>query len=239
VSVVAASQIAKRYGSGAGAVTALAPASFVIEEGEYVSIVGPSGSGKSTLMNLLGLLDRPTNGRLCIGNVDTGRLDDDGRARLRNRHIGFVFQAYHLLPRLTALRNVELPLVYADLPRRRRRVQAERALDTVGLLDKRHRLPTELSGGEQQRVAIARAVVSHPSIVLADEPTGALDTASSQIVLDVLEHLNAAACTVVLVTHDMGIAARAARTLCMRDGHIVAEPPVCKSAPPLLQRVCA
>jgi putative ABC transport system ATP-binding protein len=239
VSVLAATEIAKRYGAGAGIVTALAPVSFVIEAGEYVSIVGPSGSGKSTLMNLIGLLDRPTEGELRIGDIVTGGLSENGRAVMRNQRIGFVFQAYHLLPRLTALRNVELPLIYADLPRRRRRVRAEQALDVVGLLGKRDRLPAQLSGGEQQRVAIARAIVSHPSILLADEPTGALDTASSQVVLGLLEDLNATGCTIIVVTHDMSIAARAARTLCMRDGRIVADQPVRKGEPPLLQQVRA
>jgi putative ABC transport system ATP-binding protein len=239
VSVVAATAIAKRYGSGAGIVTALAPVSFVIDAGEYVSIVGPSGSGKSTLMNLIGLLDRPTEGQLRIGDIVTGGLSENGRAVMRNQRIGFVFQAYHLLPRLTALRNVELPLIYADLPRRRRRARAEQALDVVGLLGKRDRLPAQLSGGEQQRVAIARAIVSHPSILLADEPTGALDTASSQVVLDLLEDLNATGCTIVVVTHDMSIAGRAARTLCMRDGQIVADQPVRKGEPPLLAQVRA
>ncbi len=222
MSVLDARDISKRYGSKASNGLALAPTSFCIEKGEYVSVVGPSGSGKSTLMNILGLLDRPSSGQLFLDRIDCAKLNDEQQALIRNKHIGFIFQSYHLLPRLNAARNVELPLVYARMGRERR-AHAERALEAVGLFDKRHRRPTELSGGEQQRVAIARAIVSQPSILLADEPTGALDSVSSKSILDVLNNLNRAGRTIVLVTHDAGIAAQASRTLGMRDGRIITD----------------
>lgn len=218
--LIEASGIGKRYGPTA---TALHPASLRIGKGEFVAIVGPSGSGKSTLMSLLGLLDCPTSGLLVFEGTDCSRLSDAQRARLRNRHIGFVFQSYYLLPRLTAVANVELPLVYAGMHARERRGHAERALAAVGLAGKNDRLPTELSGGEQQRVAIARAIVCEPSIVLADEPTGALDTASGRAILDILKSINRSGRTVVMVTHDPGIAGEASRKLCMRDGWLISD----------------
>jgi len=224
MTLIEARRICKQYGSRSSSVsTALEPTSLRVEQGEYVSIVGPSGSGKSTLMNLLGLLDRPTFGLLFFSKIDCGRLNDDQRATIRNRRIGFIFQAYHLLPRLCAWRNVELPLIYGGIHGKDRCRLADRALDAVGLLSKRNRLPTELSGGEQQRVAIARAIVRDPPMLLADEPTGALDTAASRVILSILRELNRSGRTIILVTHDFQIASEATRTLCMRDGQIVAD----------------
>ena len=218
-----ACEVSKVHGSNSElpSATVLKPTSLQIEEGEFISIAGPSGSGKSTLISILGLLDRPTSGRLYFENTDCSRLNDDELARLRNRRIGFVFQAYHLLPRLTAIGNVELPLVYAGIGARERRIRAQQTLDALGLLDKGDRLPAELSGGEQQRVAIARATVSAPSILLADEPTGALDSASGRAVIGILKEINRAGRTVVIVTHDNGVAREASRTLRMRDGRLV------------------
>jgi len=218
-----ACEVSKVHGSNSGlpSATVLKPTSLQIEEGEFISIAGPSGSGKSTLMSILGLLDRPTSGRLYFQNTDCSRLNDDELARLRNRRIGFVFQAYHLLPRLTAIGNVELPLVYAGIGARERRIRAQQTLDALELLDKGDRFPAELSGGEQQRVAIARATVSAPSILLADEPTGALDSASGRAVIGILKEINRAGRTVVIVTHDNGVAREASRTLRMRDGRLV------------------
>jgi len=218
-----ACEVSKVHGSNSElpSATVLKPTSLQIEEGEFISIAGPSGSGKSTLMSILGLLDRPTSGRLYFENTDCSRLNDDELARLRNRRIGFVFQAYHLLPRLTAIGNVELPLVYAGVGARERRIRAQQTLDALGLLDKGDRFPAELSGGEQQRVAIARATVSAPSILLADEPTGALDSASGRAVIGILKEINRAGRTVVIVTHDNGVAREASRTLRMRDGRLV------------------
>lgn len=223
MTLIEARNISRTYGSNSGATvtTALQPTSLRIEEGEFVSIVGPSGSGKSTLMNLLGLLDKPTSGQLFLEGVDCGCLDDNQLARIRNQRIGFVFQAYYLLSRLTAVNNVELPLIYSPTRIIDRRARTERALESVGLLHKRNNLPSQLSGGEQQRVAIARAIVSDPAIVFADEPTGALDTASGRGVMKILKALNRAGRTVTIVTHDRDIAKEASRTFCMRDGRIV------------------
>ena len=203
----------------------LKPTSLRIEEGEFISIVGPSGSGKSTLMSILGLLDRPTSGQLYFENTDCSLLDDDKLAGIRNRRIGFIFQTYHLLPRLTAVSNVELPLVYAGIVANQRRRRAQHALEALGLHGKGDRFPAELSGGEQQRVAIARATVSEPSILLADEPTGALDSVSGRAVIDILKEINHAGRTVVMVTHDHGIAQEASRKLCMKDGQLVSDGP--------------
>ncbi len=222
MTLIEAREISKEYRAGADLqpVRALQATSVRIEKGEFISIAGPSGSGKSTLMNILGLLDRPTAGQLFFEGRDCSRLNSDELARIRNRHIGFVFQAFHLLPRLTAIGNVELPLIYAGLKSAERRKGAERALDAVGLADKADRLPAELSGGEQQRVAIARATVAEPSLVLADEPTGALDSVAGHVVIDILTGLNRGGGTVILVTHDHGIAQQAARKLRMKDGQL-------------------
>ena len=222
-----ARDISKVYGSNSDlpSATALTPTSLQIDEGEFISIVGPSGSGKSTLMSILGLLDRPSSGQLFFENTDCGQLCDDELAKIRNRRIGFIFQAYHLLPRLTAIANVELPLVYAGINATVRRTRAQQALDSLGLIGKSDRFPAELSGGEQQRVAIARATVSEPSILLADEPTGALDSVSGRAVIDILKEINRAGRTVVMVTHDQGVAQEAPRKLCMKDGRLVSDRP--------------
>ena len=219
--LISASGIGRVYGAINTQVAALRPATFDIAAGEFVAIVGASGSGKSTLMNLLGLLDRPSCGSLLFEGHDCGSLTDDALAGLRNRRIGFVFQSYLLLPRLNAWRNVELPLIYAGAPAATRRRKAAEALALVGLAAKVDRLPHQLSGGEQQRVAIARAIFAQPALLLADEPTGALDTTSGGSVLDLLNSLSHQGRTIVMVTHDRAIAHAAHRVLTMRDGELV------------------
>jgi putative ABC transport system ATP-binding protein len=204
-------------------VHALRGISLELDRGDFVAIVGPSGSGKSTLMNLLGLLDRPTEGRYFLAGQDVLELNPDQRAQVRNQRIGFVFQTFNLLARSTALENVELPLVYAGVARRERRRRAEAALASVGLRDRRDHWPGQLSGGEQQRVAIARALVNDPLLVLADEPTGALDSRTSLEVLAHLQALNEAGRTIVLVTHDPAVARHTRRVMVMRDGRAVRE----------------
>jgi putative ABC transport system ATP-binding protein len=210
--------ITRLYGEGESSVPALRNVSFSIREGEFVAIMGPSGSGKSTLMNLVGLLDRPTSGRLFLAGEDTSKLSPDRLASLRNREIGFVFQAYNLLPRSTALENVELPLVYSRVRRKERRRRATEMLSAVGLEHRMSHSPAKLSGGEQQRVAIARALACDPAILLADEPTGALDSRTGIEVLTLLKSLNRAGRTIVLVTHDEDVARHASRVLRVRDG---------------------
>jgi len=228
-------EIGKSYGCGPMRVTALQPTSFSVEHGEFIAIVGPSGSGKSTLMNLIGLLDRPTSGRLLLDGVDCARSSPDALAEIRNRRLGFVFQAYHLLPRRTVLENVELPLVYAGLARAERRTRARQALELVGLERRLTHGPAELSGGEQQRVAIARALVSNPSLILADEPTGALDSATGRGILRLLQDCNDRGQTIVMVTHDREIAQQASRILSIRDGRLVSdEPSLAKIRPQLV-----
>jgi len=204
-------------------VHALRGVSFALRRGEYVAIVGTSGSGKSTLLNLLGALDRPTSGQVLFRGVDIRDLTDPELAELRNRRIGFVFQSFHLLPRLSAKDNVALPLVYRSTPRRDRNRRAEEAMAAVGLADRMHHKPTELSGGQQQRVAIARALVTEPDLILADEPTGNLDTATGAEILDFLDVLQRGGSTVVVITHDRDVAARAQRTIELRDGLIVGD----------------
>jgi putative ABC transport system ATP-binding protein len=218
-----AHRLTRRYGSGSAAVNALAETSFVIGEGEFVAIMGPSGSGKSTLMNLVGLLDRPTSGRLVLAGEDTTGLDHDRLATLRNRRIGFVFQSYNLLARNTTLENAEMPLVYAGLSGRKRRLRARAALEGVGLAHRVDHWPGELSGGEQQRVAIARALVGDPALVLADEPTGALDSRSGLSILALFQTLNRAGRTILMVTHDEHVASHARRILRLQDGALVAD----------------
>jgi ABC-type lipoprotein export system ATPase subunit len=219
--LIEARGLAKRYGSEPGAVTALRDADLTVTPGEFVMVMGPSGSGKSSLMNLIGLLDRPTSGTLRLMGEDVGVASPDRQARLRNRHIGFVFQGYHLMPRRTALGNVELPLLYRGLPRRERRRRAAAALDRVGLADRAAALPAAMSGGEQQRVAIARALVADPNLIVADEPTGALDSRTGERVLDLLGELCAEGRAVVLVTHDPAVAARGSRLVLISDGRIL------------------
>jgi putative ABC transport system ATP-binding protein len=213
----------KVYGSGETRVVALAGIDLDVAEGEMVAIMGPSGSGKSTLMNMIGCLDRPTAGQYFLAGKEVGGIDDDQRADVRNQHIGFVFQAFNLLTKLTALQNVETPLIYRGVPAAERRLIALQALGRVGLADRAHHLPSQLSGGQQQRVAIARAIASHPSILLADEPTGALDSHTGQEVLALFQELNEEGRTVVLVTHDEHVAAHCRRVVRLADGLIVSD----------------
>jgi putative ABC transport system ATP-binding protein len=212
--------VSKNYVSEAAVVRALREVDLVIRRGEMVAIVGQSGSGKSTMMNILGCLDRPTSGRYVLDGVDVTSRSNDARAIVRNRLIGFVFQGFNLLSRTTALENVELPLIYRGVPARARRERAMRALDAVGLSQRVHHTPNQLSGGQQQRVAIARALVTDPPLLLADEPTGNLDTRTSYEVLGLLQDLNRRGITICIVTHEQDIAACAKRVVRMTDGRI-------------------
>ncbi|CCC57738.1 MULTISPECIES: ABC transporter ATP-binding protein [Caloramator] len=213
--------LVKVYSTGKIEFEALREVNLEVKKGEYISIVGPSGSGKSTLMNILGCLDRPTKGKYFLKDVDVSSLSDDELARIRNREIGFVFQAFNLLPRLSALENVELPLIYAGISYSKRIKMAKEALDKVGLSDRLHHKPNELSGGQKQRVAIARAIVLNPSIIMADEPTGNLDTQSSIEVMKIFQSLNDEGATIIMVTHERDIAQHTKREVRIRDGRIV------------------
>jgi putative ABC transport system ATP-binding protein len=222
--LIALRGVCKDYESGAGTVRALRDVDLEIRRGEFVAIVGTSGSGKSTLMNILGCLDRPTRGTYSLAGVDVGARTNDGRAIVRNRLIGFIFQGFNLLSRTTAQENVELPLQYRGFPARQRHDRAKRALALVGLADRTHHTPNQLSGGQQQRVAIARALVTDPPLLLADEPTGNLDTRTSLEVLALLQNLNReSGITICLVTHEHDIAACASRVITVRDGRVVSD----------------
>jgi putative ABC transport system ATP-binding protein len=220
---VALEDAVRDYAMGETVVHALDGVSFSIEPGEKVAIMGPSGSGKSTCMNLIGCLDRPSSGRVLVEGQDTASLGEAELAGLRNRTIGFVFQQFHLLPRLDLVKNVELPLIYARVAPGERRRRALEALDRVGLSDRVRHLPNELSGGQRQRTAIARALVTRPSILLADEPTGALDSATGRSVLELFEEINKAGTTLIVVTHDPGIGASFPRVIRLKDGKLEGE----------------
>jgi putative ABC transport system ATP-binding protein len=213
--------IRQTYGTGEAAVEALRGIDLVVTRGDYVAIMGPSGSGKSTLMNLLGCLDIASEGQYLLGGVDVSWLDDRQLAKVRNQQIGFVFQSFNLIPRMTALANVELPLVYGGVKAAERKRLALEALDLVGLADRVDHRPQALSGGQQQRVAIARALVTSPTIVLADEPTGNLDSQSTDDVLGILDSLSRVGRTIVVITHEDNVGAHAARVISIRDGHLV------------------
>jgi putative ABC transport system ATP-binding protein len=223
--VIALLDLARTYVMGEAEVVALGGVSLDIREGEYVSVVGPSGSGKSTLMNLIGCLDRPTRGTYALAGTDVSRMSEDELADVRNRRIGFVFQTFNLLPRLSAYDNVELPLIYQGLSSRERKRRVEARLAQVGLTDRARHRPAELSGGQRQRVAVARALVTEPSILLADEPTGNLDQKTGREILALFRGLHEAGQTIVLVTHDPGIAESAERVVEIRDGLVHADRP--------------
>jgi putative ABC transport system ATP-binding protein len=210
----------KTYVMGSEEIHALRGVSLQIERGEFVAIMGPSGSGKSTLMNLIGCLDTPSRGSYMLNGQQVSEMNDDELARIRNREIGFVFQTFNLLPRATALHNVELPLVYAGVPSRQRQEQARRALERVELADRIAHRPNQLSGGQRQRVAIARALVNDPSILLADEPTGNLDSKTGAEIMNLFRKLHEAGNTIVLVTHEAEVAANAHRVIQLRDGEV-------------------
>jgi len=220
--IISLDHVSRIYEMGRLAVNALSDVSLTVGEGEFVAIVGPSGSGKSTMMNILGCLDRPTSGHYSLAGTPVAQLDDDGLARVRSRTIGFVFQSYNLLPRTSALQNVMTPLLYQNVSRRDRTARARTALERLGLGDRLDHEPSELSGGQQQRVAIARALVTNPALLLADEPTGNLDSASGLEVMALLRELNATGRTVVLITHDPDVAASATRQIHLHDGQIAA-----------------
>jgi putative ABC transport system ATP-binding protein len=219
--IIALQEVSRFYTSGRLSVPALVSVSLQIGRGEFVAIIGPSGSGKSTMMHILGCLDRPTAGRYILDGIPVDTLDDNGLAHLRSRSIGFVFQSYNLLPRTSALENVAAPLMYQGVARHERRARAQAALEQLGLGDRLDHEPTELSGGQQQRVGIARALVTEPAILLADEPTGNLDSHSGAEVIALFHALHASGRTIILITHDPDVAAVASRQIHLRDGQIV------------------
>jgi putative ABC transport system ATP-binding protein len=223
VALIELEEVRKVYEMGEVEVRALDGVDLEIERGEYVAVMGASGSGKSTLMNLLGCLDTPTSGRYLLNGVEVQGLDDQELAAIRNKEIGFVFQTFNLLARTSALQNVELPLVYAGVPRRERRERARTVLEEVGLADRADHQPNELSGGQRQRVAVARALINKPSILLADEPTGNLDTRTSAEIMELFDQLHGAGNTVILVTHETDIAAHAHRQVMLRDGRVLTD----------------
>lgn len=217
------SGIQRTFILGDSAVHALENINLHIDSGEYLSVMGPSGSGKSTLLNMLGLLDRPDEGRYFLNGVDTQSLDENARARLRREQIGFVFQSYHLIPRLSARENVEMPLMLAGIPAKKRRASVDDILEKLGIAHRAHHLPNQLSGGERQRVAIGRSIIMQPTIILADEPTGNLDSRSGAEVTEILESLNRDGITLLVVTHDNSMGERARRRVRMIDGTIVSD----------------
>lgn len=219
--IIRLENIFKIYGSGETEVRALNDVNLIVEQGEYCAIMGPSGSGKSTAMNIIGCLDRPTDGHYYLDNLDVAQMDDRSLAHIRNKKLGFVFQQFHLLSQLTALENVMLPMVYASVNQKERSDRAIVALTRVGLANRLNNKPTQLSGGQQQRVAIARAIVNRPVVLLADEPTGALDSRTTQEVLDIFSELNASGITVVMVTHEPEVARQTQRIVWFRDGQVV------------------
>jgi len=224
-SIIHLEGIRKSYFMGKQVLEVLKNISLDIYKNEYVALMGPSGSGKSTLMNILGCLDTATAGKYILNGQDVSKMDDNSLAEIRNKEIGFVFQQFNLLPRLTALENVALPLIYAGMSRRQRTEKAKHVLDLVNLTDRSTHKPNELSGGQSQRVAIARALVNDPAIILADEPTGNLDTKTSYEIMDIFERINGAGNTVVIVTHEEDIANRARRVIRLRDGVVEADTP--------------
>jgi putative ABC transport system ATP-binding protein len=221
--VIELRSVTKTYGCADTAVHAVAGVDLIVEPGDYVAVMGASGSGKSTLMNIIGCLDVPSRGRYLLDGVDTRRLDENRQSMIRNRKIGFIFQSFNLIPRTSAISNVELPLVYAGVKPGQRRERARAALGRVGLADRTRHGPSQLSGGQQQRVAIARAIVTDPVLLLADEPTGALDSHSTEEVLALFDDLNVSGRTVVVITHEEEVAEHAKRVLRMRDGQIYSD----------------
>jgi putative ABC transport system ATP-binding protein len=219
--IIQLENITKQYGVGETSVHALAGVDLTIEQGEYCSIMGASGSGKSTMMNVIGCLDKPTSGSYYLDNENVASLDDAQLAVVRNRKLGFVFQQYHLLQQLTALENVMLPMVYAGVPKAERKERATEALVRVKMENRLHNKPNQLSGGQQQRVAIARSIVNRPVVLLADEPTGALDSRTTEEILDIFGELNASGMTVVMVTHESEVARRTRRVVWFKDGQVL------------------